>query len=162
MSFATDYFMALAKATRLFLVACVHYNYKWITNSVVDYQISSSVSKAFTRVVQHTFVKTLIKIVANITTTNKKHFFSFQGNVEVVINKELMAINKENKHVVVQDTTQTILLFDVTSYLWVITNHLGWNSIWSLLFSSILVYQSIHIFVLQKSIVKSGCTFIEK
>jgi hypothetical protein len=64
--------------------------------------------------------------------------------------------------VVVQDTTQTILLFDVTSHLWVITNHLGWNSIWSLLFSSILVYQSIHIFVLQKSIVKSGCTFIEK
>jgi len=33
----------LSKATRLFLVACVHYNYKWIANLVVDFQISSNV-----------------------------------------------------------------------------------------------------------------------
>ncbi len=29
----------LSKAIRLFLVACVHYNYKWVTNSLVDFQI---------------------------------------------------------------------------------------------------------------------------
>jgi hypothetical protein len=32
----------LSKATMLVLVACVHYNYKWITNSIVHFQISSS------------------------------------------------------------------------------------------------------------------------
>jgi hypothetical protein len=30
----------LSKATRLFLVTFVHYNYKWVTNSVIDCQIS--------------------------------------------------------------------------------------------------------------------------
>jgi len=35
----------LSKATMLFLVTCVHYNYKWVTNSIVDFQISSSVLK---------------------------------------------------------------------------------------------------------------------
>jgi hypothetical protein len=30
----------LSKATRLLLVTCVHFNYKWITNLVVDFQIS--------------------------------------------------------------------------------------------------------------------------
>ncbi len=33
----------LFKPTRLFLVACVHYNYKWITNVVIDFQISCSI-----------------------------------------------------------------------------------------------------------------------
>ncbi len=32
----------LSKATRLFLVTCVHYNYKWVTNLVIDFQFSSS------------------------------------------------------------------------------------------------------------------------
>ncbi len=32
----------LSKATRLFLVTCVHYNYKWVTNSIIDFQNSSS------------------------------------------------------------------------------------------------------------------------
>jgi hypothetical protein len=99
----------LSKTIRLFLVVCVHYNYKWVTYLVIDYQISSSVNGAFTRVVQYNFVKTLVKIATNITTTNKKQNSYFQGNVEVIINKELMAINKENKHVLVQDTTQTIM-----------------------------------------------------
>jgi hypothetical protein len=41
--------------------------------------------------------------------------------------------------------------------------YLEWNSLWTFFFSSILIYQPFHdIFVLQKSIVKSGCTFIEK
>jgi hypothetical protein len=32
----------LSKASRLVLVACVHYNYKWVANSIVHFQISSS------------------------------------------------------------------------------------------------------------------------
>ncbi len=32
----------LSKATKLFLVTCVHYNYKWVTNIVIDFQISLS------------------------------------------------------------------------------------------------------------------------
>ncbi len=32
----------LSKATKLFLIACVHYNYKWVANSILDFQISSS------------------------------------------------------------------------------------------------------------------------
>jgi len=32
----------LSKATRVFLLACVHYNHKWIANLVIDFQISSS------------------------------------------------------------------------------------------------------------------------
>jgi hypothetical protein len=34
----------LSKATRLFLIACVHYNYKRVTNSIIGFQISSSVN----------------------------------------------------------------------------------------------------------------------
>jgi hypothetical protein len=99
----------LSKATRIFLITCVHYNHKWITNSIIDYPISSIVNKAFTRIVQDIFVKTLVKTATNITITNKNKNSSLQGNVEVIINKELMAIHKENKHVVVQNTTQTIM-----------------------------------------------------
>jgi hypothetical protein len=32
----------LSKTTRLFLIACVHDNYKWVTNLVIDFQISFS------------------------------------------------------------------------------------------------------------------------
>jgi hypothetical protein len=32
----------LSKAIKLFLIACVHYNYKWVANSVLDFQISSN------------------------------------------------------------------------------------------------------------------------
>jgi hypothetical protein len=32
----------LSKTTKVFLVACVHYNYKWVTNSIFDFQVSSS------------------------------------------------------------------------------------------------------------------------
>jgi hypothetical protein len=32
----------LSKAIRLFLISCVHYNYKWVANWIVDFQISSS------------------------------------------------------------------------------------------------------------------------
>jgi hypothetical protein len=33
----------LSKVTMCFLVACVHYNYKGVANSIVDFQMSSSV-----------------------------------------------------------------------------------------------------------------------
>jgi hypothetical protein len=33
----------LSMATRLFLVACVYCNYKWVANSIIDFQISFSV-----------------------------------------------------------------------------------------------------------------------
>jgi len=32
----------LSKATRVFLIACVHYNYKWVANSIIDFQFFSS------------------------------------------------------------------------------------------------------------------------
>jgi hypothetical protein len=32
----------LSKATKLFLVTCVHYNYKLVANLVINFQISSS------------------------------------------------------------------------------------------------------------------------
>jgi hypothetical protein len=40
-------------------------------------------------------------------------------------------------------------------------DNLEWNSISTFLFSSILIYRLVHIFVLQKSNVKHWCTFIE-
>jgi hypothetical protein len=33
----------LSKATKLFLISCVHYNYKCVTNLVVDFQFFSTV-----------------------------------------------------------------------------------------------------------------------
>jgi hypothetical protein len=42
MSVVTNVLWHLSKVTRLFLVTCVHYNYKWITNLIVDFQISIS------------------------------------------------------------------------------------------------------------------------
>jgi hypothetical protein len=38
---------------------------------------------------------------------------------------------------------------------------LEWNSMWTFLFFTIPVYWLVHIFVLQKSIVKSGCTIMK-
>jgi hypothetical protein len=34
--------MALSKATKLFLVASIHYNYNLVANLVIDFQISSN------------------------------------------------------------------------------------------------------------------------
>jgi hypothetical protein len=32
----------LSKATKLFLVTCVHYNYQWVINLVIDFQKNSN------------------------------------------------------------------------------------------------------------------------
>ncbi len=37
----------LSKATRLFSIACVHYNYKWVTNSVIDFQNPSNAIRIY-------------------------------------------------------------------------------------------------------------------
>jgi len=58
--------------------------------------------------------------------------------------------------------SHTNLLLDVTTCIESPINNLEWNSIWTFLFSTIPLYWLVHIFVLQKFIVKSGCIFIEK
>jgi hypothetical protein len=58
--------------------------------------------------------------------------------------------------------SHTNLLLDVTSCIESLINNLEWNSIWTILFSTIPLYWLVHIFVLQKFIVKSGHIFIEK
>jgi hypothetical protein len=50
----------LSKRTRLFLVTCVHYNYKWIANSIIDFQFSSSDPLFLVR-----WIKLLIKQLNN-------------------------------------------------------------------------------------------------
>jgi hypothetical protein len=44
---------------------------------------------------------------------------------------------------------------------WVPINNLEWNTVWTILFSTIPLHWLVHIFVLQRIIVKSGCIFIE-
>jgi hypothetical protein len=51
----------LSKVTILFLVvvlvACVHYNYKWVANLVVDFQISSNECNAHPPCVVHIYLR---------------------------------------------------------------------------------------------------------
>jgi len=58
----------LSKATRLFFVTCVHYNYKWITNSVIDFQIFSSVFQHGSPICDYAFLekKKLYKLKFNL------------------------------------------------------------------------------------------------
>jgi hypothetical protein len=50
----------LFKATRLFLVACVHYNYKWVANLIFDFQFS------FSERIVYLFVKRTYNTMENI------------------------------------------------------------------------------------------------
>jgi hypothetical protein len=58
--------------------------------------------------------------------------------------------------------SHTNLLLDVTSCIESPINNLEWNSVQTFFFSTIPLYWLVHICVLQKFIVKSGCIFIEK
>jgi hypothetical protein len=62
------------KATRLFLVTCVHYNYKWIANLVVDFQFS------FSEGIVYFFVKRIYNTMANIGKIRCSNYLQIELN----------------------------------------------------------------------------------
>jgi hypothetical protein len=54
MFFVIDCLMTFFLSEWAILITCVHYNYKWVTNLVVDFQISSNVLSTLKKIYCHT------------------------------------------------------------------------------------------------------------
>jgi hypothetical protein len=62
----------LSETSKLFLVTCVHYNYKWVTNSVINFQISFNECPSF----KHLFV---FQTIASSCIPSKVFYFDFSS-----------------------------------------------------------------------------------
>jgi hypothetical protein len=82
------FYGTLSKTIVLFLVACVHYNYKWVTNSIVHFQIFSSVWNIENVIMLHE------KGVSNVSSHSFQPFNSpFQMAITTKTNMPILILN---------------------------------------------------------------------